>query len=90
MEQHILKVLKSESNELEVELDNLTLAEILRVYLNKDSGVTFAAWKREHPTKNPILKVKTKGKTAKKAINDAVDSITKDLDKALADFKKMK
>ena len=85
-----LQILKSESNEMEVELDNLTLVEILRVYLNKDSGVTFAAWRREHPTKKPVLKIKTKGKTTKKALNDAIAFITKDLDKTLADFKKMK
>ena len=47
------------------------------------SSVTFAAWKRKHPTEKPILVVKTKGKTAKKAVNDAVSSATKDLDKVL-------
>lgn len=85
-----INVLKSLKNEIEVELENLTIAEILRVYLNKDSSVTFAAWKREHPTKRPILKVNTKGKTAKKAIDDAVSAITKDLDKFGNDFKKLK
>ena len=49
----------------------------------------YLAWKRKHPTEKPILKVKTKGKTAKKAIADAVSSIAKDLDKTLADFKRM-
>ena len=85
-----VNVLKQSKEEIEVELDNLTLAEILRVYLNKDSSVSFAAWKREHPTEKPILKVKAKGKTAKKVINDAVSSIVKDLDKVESDFKKMK
>ena len=85
-----INILKSSKDEIEVELGDLTLAEILRVYLNKDSSVTFTAWKREHPTKNPILAGKTKGKTAKKAISDAVNSITKDLDKVESDFKKMK
>lgn len=85
-----LNILKSSKEEIEAELDNLTIAEILRVYLNKDSAVTFAAWKREHPTKKPIFLVKTKGKTAKKAIDDAVSAIEKDLDKLEADFKKMK
>lgn len=85
-----MKILKSEKSEIEIELDNLTLAEILRVYLNKDDNVGFAAWKREHPTKKPILLVKTKGKTAKKAVDDAVLAITKDLDKLEADFKKLK
>ena len=85
-----MKVLRNEKDEIEVELGSITIAEILRVYLNKDSGVTFAAWKREHPTKSPILLVKTKGKTAKKAVGDAVTSITKDLDKIEGDFKQLK
>lgn len=82
--------MNSDKEEIEVEFENLTIAEILRVYLNKDSSVTFAAWRRLHPTDRPVLKVKTKGKTAKKAINDAVSAVTKDLDKTLDDFKKIK
>ncbi|MEK6819985.1 MAG: RpoL/Rpb11 RNA polymerase subunit family protein [Nanoarchaeota archaeon] len=85
-----LKVLNSSKDEMELEIDNLTLVEILRVYLNKDDAVSFAAWKREHPTKSPILKVQTKGKTAKKAVHDAVSAIVKDLDKIEKDFKGMK
>ncbi len=85
-----VKILKEEKNEIEVELENLTIAEILRVYLNKDSSVKFVAWKRVHPTESPILKVQTDGKTAKKAINDAVTDITMDLDKLSTDFSKLK
>lgn len=85
-----INILESSKDEIKVEFASLTMAEILRVYLNKDSSVTFTAWKREHPTKNPVLLVKTKGKTAKKAINDAVNSITKDLDKLESDFAKLK
>jgi DNA-directed RNA polymerase subunit L len=85
-----MKILKNSKEEIEVEFESLTISEILRVYLNKDSAVTFAAWKRIHPTENPILTVKTKGKSAKKAVNDAVLAITKDLDKTLDDFKKIK
>jgi DNA-directed RNA polymerase subunit L len=85
-----MTILRNEKEELELETDSLTIVEILRVYLNKDSAVTFAAWKREHPTKKPILLVKTKGKSAKKAVEDAVSAITKDLDKVEDDFKKMK
>jgi len=75
---------------MEVQVDSLTLVEILRVYLNKDSAVTFAAWKRKHPTESPILKVETKGKTPQKAIQDAVKAVEKDLNKTLKDFKGMK
>ena len=85
-----MKILNSAKEEIELETDSLTLVEILRVYLNKDSSVSFAAWKREHPTKNPVLLVKTKGKTAKKAINEAINGIVKDLDKIEKDFKGMK
>jgi DNA-directed RNA polymerase subunit L len=85
-----MNILKDSKEELELEIGSLTLVEILRVYLNKDSSVTFAAWKREHPTKKPILAVRTKGKTPKKAINDAIAAITKDLDGIEEDFKKLK
>ena len=85
-----IKILSNEKNEIEIELKNVTLAEILRVYLNKDDSVDFAAWKRDHPTTNPALKVKTKNKTAKKAIKDAVSAVTKDLDKVEKDFSKLK
>lgn len=85
-----INVLKHSSDEIEMQLENLTMVELLRVYLNKDSSVSFAAWKREHPTEKPILSIKTKGKTIKKALNDAIDAIIKDLDKIEKDFKTMK
>src|SRR3989339_538478 len=84
------KVLNESKEEIKLELESITLTEILKVYLNKDSAVTFVAWKRNHPTEKPVIVVKTKGKTAKKAINDAIGAITKDLDKIQADFKKLK
>jgi len=85
-----INILKNSKEEIEFQLDNLTLVEILRVYLNKDSSVAFVAWKREHITKNPIMLVKTKGKTAKKALNEAISDIIKDLDLIESDFKKLK
>ena len=85
-----LEVLVNEKNELEVKIDNLTIVELLRVYLNKDSSVDFAAWKGEHPSEKPILKVKTKGKSAKKAVDDAISLVVKDLEKVEKDFKGMK
>ena len=85
-----LRFLKNSKEEIEVELENLTLVELLRVYLNKDSSVSLAAWRRDHPSEKPILKIVTKGKTAKKALSDAINSATKDLDSLEEDFKKMK
>ena len=49
-----MKILKIDKEEAEIEFENLTMVEILRVYLNKDSAVTFAAWKRNHPTEKPL------------------------------------
>ncbi len=85
-----IKIIKAVKDELEAEIENVTIAEILRVYLNKDSAVSFVAWRREHPTKAPVLKVQTKGKTAKKAVADAVNQIEKDLDNIEKNFKKLK
>lgn len=85
-----IKVLSNSKDEIQVEIDSVTIVEILRVYLNKDSSVSLAVWKREHPTKNPMILVRTKGKTAKKAMDDAVSAIVKDLDKLETDFKKLK
>jgi len=83
-----IEILKDEKNELEVQIDNLTIAEVLREYLHKDSSVEFAAWKREHPSKPPVLRIETKGKSAKKALQDAVALISKEADKLVSEIKK--
>ena len=83
-----VKILEDKKDEALIEIDSLTIAEILRVYLNNDSSVDVAVWNREHPTKNPVLLVKAKN--PKKAVKDAVTAITKDLDSAVAEFKKLK
>jgi len=83
-----IKILKDEKNNLMIELDNQTIAELLRGYLNEDDSVELAAWKRENPEKPIILEIITKGKTAKKALEDAAASAEKDTDKLLEEFKK--
>lgn len=85
-----VKFLKDEKNEAEIEIENLTIAELLRAFLSQDSSVTFVAWRREHPTKSPVLRIETSGKTAKKAISDAMTKIEKELDSLVEDFKKAK
>ncbi len=85
-----MNILRSSRDEIEMQVENLTIAELLRVYFNKDPSVTFAAWKREHPSEKTILNVKVKGKTIKKAFNDAIVAITRDLDKIEKDFLAMK
>ena len=81
------EIVKQEKNELEVKLDNPTIAEILRVYLNKEE-VDFAAWRKEHPSNPVIIKIQTSNKTVKKAVSDAVASIKKDLEKISSNLKK--
>lgn len=83
-----MKILKDEKNELEVQLDNQTVAEIVRVYLNKDDSVKLGVWKKEHYSKPVILRIETDGKTAKKALQDAISKIQKDLSKYADEFKK--
>jgi len=83
-----VKIIKEEKDNLVLEISNQTVAEILRVYLNEDDSVQLAVWKREHPEKPVILEVKTKGKTAKKALEDAASQIEKDTEKYADEFKK--
>jgi DNA-directed RNA polymerase subunit L len=85
-----IKILESSKEFVDLEIGSVTIAEILRVYLNKDSSVEFVAWKHEHPTKHPVLRVETKGKNAGKAVKDAIVAIEKDLDSVLSDFSKLK
>ena len=73
-----VQIISQESDKIELRVDNLTVAEILRVYLN-DQGIKFAAWRRDHLTKPVILRVESSGKTVKKAISEAGSAINKDL-----------
>jgi DNA-directed RNA polymerase subunit L len=77
-----MKILKADKDDMEIEIDNLTVAEILRVYLNAQ-GVEFAAWRREHPSKPVIFKIKTSGKSVKKAVSEAVAAIESDCEAVL-------
>ncbi len=83
-----IKVIKDEKNELEVQIDNQTIAELVRVYLNEDSSVKLGAWRKEHYSKPLILKVVTEGKTAKKALQEAINKARKDLKKYANEFAK--
>lgn len=85
-----VKVITNEKDHLIVETDSQTIAELLRVYLNKDSAVELAVWKREHPSKPVIFELKTKGKVAKKALEDAAAAIEKETISYMDEFKKAK
>lgn len=82
-----IEILKHEKNSVELNIDSLTVAEVLRAYLNKE-GIEFAAWRREHPSKPVLFKIESSGKTAKKAVSDAVGAIKKDCDKLVSALKK--
>lgn len=85
-----INILKDDKKELEIEIDNPTVAEIVRVYLNKDSAVKLAVWKKIHYSKPLRLKIISEGKSAKKALQDAIVKIQKDLEKYADEFKKVK
>jgi DNA-directed RNA polymerase subunit L len=82
-----MKVLQSEKDLVEIALDNITVAEILRVYLN-EQGVKFAAWRREHPEKPIVFRIESSSGTVKKAVSDVVKAIQKDCDGVLNLLKK--
>lgn len=82
-----IEVIKEGKNEVEVQVDNPTVAEVLRVYLN-EAGIDFAAWKREHPSNPVTMVIKSSGKTVQKAVGEAVDAIKKDCDKIVSSVKK--
>ena len=85
-----IKILKDEKNDLEVSIDNQTITELVRSYLNKDDKVTLGVWKKEHYSKPLKLRIKTEGKTSKKALSDTISNIQKDLKKYREEFKKAK
>jgi DNA-directed RNA polymerase subunit L len=82
-----IKILKHEKNSVELSIDNLTIAEIMRVYLNRE-GIEFAAWRREHPSKPLIFKIESSDKPVKKAVVEAVEMIKKDCTKIVSVLKK--
>jgi len=82
-----VEIAKEDKNEIELKINNLTVAEVLRAYLY-ENGADFAAWRREHPSKPLVMKIESSGKSVKKAVSDAVDSIKKDCGKIANAVKK--
>lgn len=82
-----IEILKQEKNLVELRVNSLTVAEVLRAYLHKE-GVKFVAWRREHPSKPLLFKIESSDKTVKKAVSEAVESIKKDCDKIVGLVKK--
>ncbi len=82
-----IEVKKSSQNELQFVFkgERHTFPNLLRETLLQDSNVAFAAYALPHPLgPDSEFVVKTKGKTVKKALADALKSI----DKQLTEFEK--
>ena len=84
-----IELVREEKDDFELKVDNPTIAELVRVYLN-DNGIKFAAWRREHPSKPVIMRIQTSSGTVKKAISEAIATIQKDLDELKVVVKKSK
>ena len=82
-----IEIISAEKDDVEFKIDNITIAEIMRVYLN-EQGIKFAAWRREHPSKPVVMKIQTSSGTVKKAVADAVSAIQKELDSLASALKK--
>lgn len=84
----MIKVIEKDKDMIKIEMDSPTITEALRKELWNDKNVIISAWNREHPTKNPVLIVKTKSETPVKAIREAVSRIQKINDSIRSEFKK--
>ena len=75
-----VEIVSAEKDDVELKVDNPTIAELVRVYLNENvDGVKFAAWRKEHPSKPVIMRIQTSSGTVRKAVQDAVSTIQKEL-----------
>lgn len=84
-----VSILKQDKDHIEIELNNLTIAELVRNELWQDNKIAIAAWKRDHPTKSPMMVIKVKEGTAKKALLDCIERLQKVNEKIVAEFKKV-
>ena len=82
-----IKIIKEEKGLLDVEISNLTIAEVLRVYANKQ-GAKLAAWKKEHQTSNPVLHIEADN--PKKLLKDAIKTLEKEIDNTVTEYRKLK
>jgi DNA-directed RNA polymerase subunit L len=82
-----IKIVNEEKGILDVEISNLTMAEVLRVYANKQ-GAKLAAWRKEHQTSNPILHIESDN--PKKLLKDAIKALEKEIDQTVDELKKLK
>jgi DNA-directed RNA polymerase subunit L len=82
-----VKIVNEDKNSIDVEISSLTIAEILRVYANKE-GAKLAAWKKSHQTAPPVLHIEADN--PKKLLKNAIKALEKEIDNTVAEFKKLK
>ncbi len=82
-----IKIIKDEKGILELEIPNLTIAEILRVYLNKE-GAKMAAWKKVSQNASPLLHIEADD--PKGLLKTTIAKLEKEIDETVDEFKKLK
>ena len=78
-----MKIIENDKNKLEFEIigEKHTLASLLCWALNEDPKVSSATYDLKHPlVGNPVVIIKTSGKSPKKALEDADKLISKEFD----------
>ena len=68
-----VKILKENKTSMDIEIGSLTIAEV---------------WRREHPTKNPVLHIESDN--PKKLLKKAISEIEKETDEVVEEFNKLK
>ena len=79
----MIKIISENKNEIEVEVDEVGLAEALVYKLNAMKDVELANYKQIHPSKNECI-IYVKAKTPKKKIIKAAEELIKELEKIKA------
>ncbi len=82
-----LKFIEHKQNEVRLEIGDLTICEMLRKELWEDKSIIQASYTRKHPTENPVLHLQTEGKSAKKALQDAIKRLEKKNEDLVKTFK---
>lgn len=86
-----IEIIKNQQNHAEflIKGERHTLPNLLRSRLLMDKSVVFAAYKLNHPLdNNSVFVLKTKGKAAKKALQDACKKIDGELGELRKELKK--
>lgn len=82
-----VKIIAEDKNSIDIQIDNLTIAEVLRAYLNKE-GAKIAVWRRDHPSKPAVLHVESDN--PKKLVKSTISKLEKELDSIISEVKKLK